>query len=229
MKRKCIEIDKIASVLKLPADDERRQHLEQCPRCASRLLLYERYLSGAVRPGADPEDADLRLAAVMKSAIDRNDDDDDAPERGGFFARVAEVLAYAGARPAWAAAAVIVVVVAAAALVWRPWSPQDTVLRDGKTPQEEVRQVLVDEVAVADEGAFLLSWRPFEGADGYAISVRTPELAEIARFGPVADTSFVLRRALLPLEAPSVLLWRVVALRAGDEIGRSRPASLKLP
>jgi len=225
MKQKCIDVEQIATVLKLPADDERRRHLEECPRCASRLLIYQRYLSGAAAPGSDPDEADAHLAAVVKAEINRSAHRKDAPKHGGWLARAADVLL---ACPAWAAAAVILVA-AVAVLWWRPWTPSDTVLRDGPSAQPTSRQVLVNAATASADGTVRLSWQPLEGADGYVVTVRTPDLHEVARFGPTADTSFLLDRSMLPPETPSVLLWRVFALSGGDEIGRSRPASLELP
>jgi hypothetical protein len=74
-----------------------------------------------------------------------------------------------------------------------------------------------------------LSWRVVNTAGKYIIRIRNADLDEIGLFGPIPDTSFVLGPSLLPPDTPSPVLWRVIALRNGDEIGRSRPASLKLP
>lgn len=224
MKQNCIDIDQIATVLKLPPDDPRRRHLDECPRCASRSLMYRRFLAGEPVPGADPASADAHLAAVMKAAIDRRSTEDAGRERGGFLARATR--AWFG-RAAWAGAAVAVVVTVAV-MWWKPWTTQETVFRGDKTPPG-VQQLLLEAPETVADGGVRLTWHAVDGADSYVVRFRTPELDEIALLGPTADTSLVIFRSTLPQGTPPVVLWRVVALQNGDQIRRSRPASLELP
>ncbi len=225
MKQKCIEISEIATVLRLPADDPRRRHLEECPRCASRLLLYQRFLSQEEIPGADPASADAHLARVMKSAIDSRKRPVDVPQGRGILERITQVLF---PRPAWAAATVVLVAIVAVAL-WRPWTMDETILRSGDTPRLETIPLSLAPPEMLKDGSIRFTWRPMENAESYVVHIRTPDLTEVAIFGAITDTSFVLHRSMLPPETPPVVLWRVVALQKGDEIGRSRPASLELP
>jgi hypothetical protein len=224
MKQNCIEIDQIANVLKLSPDDPRRRHLDECPRCASRSLMYRRFLAGEPVPGADPASADAHLAAVMKAAIDGRSQADDGRERGGFLARATR--AWLG-RAALAGAAVAVAVVVAVTW-WKPWTTPETVLRGDKTSLG-VQQLPLEASQMVADGGVRLTWRSVDGADSYIIRLRTPELDEIALLGPTTDTSLVIHRSTLPPETPSVILWRVIARQNGDEIRRSRPASLELP
>jgi hypothetical protein len=188
-------------------------------------LLYQRFLKAEEAPGADSAGADAHLAAVMESAIDHVGRSEGIRERRGFLERVVRGLF---ARPVWAAAAVVLV--AAVALVWwQPWERDEIVLRSDRTSLPGAPQLSLGPVVELEDGGMRLSWKPVEGAEYYVIRIRIPDLTEIARFGPVPDTSFVVHRSMLPPEAPPVVLWRVVALRDGDEIGRSRPASLELP
>lgn len=218
---RCIEPEEIATVLGLPPDDSRRRHLEECPRCASRLLLYQRFLSAAEAPGADSEGADLKLEAAMREAI-YGAAASAEPAPPSLARRRSRANAW---RPVWAAAAALIVI--AAALWWRPWSPDRTMLRSGEEGTG-VRAVRLLEPERLDHGAIRLSWRSLNGADGYVIRIRDLDLEEIARFGPLPDTTFVLQRSMLPPGTGSPVLWRVIALRSGDEIGRSGPASLEL-
>ena len=54
------------------------------------------------------------------------------------------------------------------------------------------------------------------------------DLGEIARLDPVTGTTAVVLKSQLPPNMPSTVLWRVVALHNGDEIGVSPPAPLDL-
>jgi hypothetical protein len=225
MKEKCIKVNEIATILALDPEDPRRRHLDECPRCASRLLLYQRFLTAGEASGADADAADAHLAEVMKSAIDRADISNEVPESNGLLERIVKGMF---TRPVWATAAVVLV--AAVALVWwQPWKEDGIVLRSDMASLPGAPHLSLGPVEALADGGMRLTWTPVEGAEGYVIKIRTSDLAEIARFGPVADTSFVIYRSMLPPEAPPVVLWRVVALRYGDEIGRSRPASLELP
>jgi hypothetical protein len=224
MKQNCIELDQIATVMKLGSDDPRRRHLEECPRCASRMLLYERFLASEELPGADTASADAHLAAVMKAAIERGSTPDVEPERGGFLARVTRALFVS---PAWAGAAVVVVL-ALAVVWWQPWETEEVVFRGDKSIPG-VEQLLLEAPVTLEDGGVRLTWHSVEAADSYLIRFRTPDLDEIALLGPIADTSLVIDRSELPPGSPPVILWRVVALLNGDEIHRSRPASLELP
>jgi hypothetical protein len=185
------------------------------------MLIYQRFLSGAEEAGANPEAAEEHLRDVMKEAIDRKARRADTRKRGGFLAWVSGV---AFPRPAWAAAAAIVLV--AAAVVWRqPWTTEQTVLRG----DDGLALLHVEPSQILKNGDVTLSWHPLADADGYLIHIRSAALEQIALFGPLADTTHVFDPDSLPSGTPQVLLWRVVALRAGDEIGRSQPASLQLP
>lgn len=216
---KCIEPDQIATVLALPPDDARRRHLEECPRCASRVLIYRRFLSDTGVPGADPEAADQHLAAVVADAVRRPP----RPETDGFLARLAGRFA---PRPLLAAAAVLVV--AATVLWWGPWRHDGTVLRSADGDFTGGQPVILSAPETLEDGGVRLSWHPLGEAGGYIIRFRNADLDEIGRFGPFPDTSWVLTPSVFPPDTPSPVLWRVIAVKNGDEIGRSEPASLHI-
>lgn len=214
MKHDCIETIQLATVMKLPADDPRRRHLQRCPRCASRLLIYQRCLSAVEDDVADPEAADEHLSAVMKAAIAGN------RERDVFNARVTRRVL---GRPVWVVAALFVL--AAAVYWWKPWTTDQTVLRGPGLPP----QVRLEGWELLPGQNVQLAWRGVAGADGYLVHLRSASLEPIAVFGPVSDTTYAFHPDSLPPGTPRVLLWRVIAVRSGDEIGRSQPASLELP
>ena len=69
MVQNCIDIEKIAEILELQADDPRRIHLEECPRCSSALLAYRAFLKAETVSGSDPDEAEARLEAFIQSKI----------------------------------------------------------------------------------------------------------------------------------------------------------------
>lgn len=64
-------------LLALPADDLRRRHLADCPRCRALALACAEFLDPAAGDDPQLEEADARLAARLREAIDR----DGAPAR----------------------------------------------------------------------------------------------------------------------------------------------------
>ncbi len=220
---KCIEPESIEKVLRLPPDSPRRRHLEECPRCSSMLLLYRNFMAGEEVSGSDPIDADARLEAFMRNAMNAGTDAGGVKDRSRL-ARLAYTLA---SGPALAAAASVLII--AAVLWWSPWSSQEPVLRGGGEGPPASRPVSLLAPQTLEDGAVMLSWRSLEGADEYLVRLRNSGLEEIASFGPSPDTVLVLRRSMLPEETKAEVFWRVIALTGGDETGRSAPASIDLP
>jgi hypothetical protein len=66
------------------------------------------------------------------------------------------------------------------------------------------------------------------GADSYQVRLYDKNLNEIERLEPTYETTLIIDRSMLPVETPTELIWRVVALKRGDEIGSSDPAPLEL-
>jgi hypothetical protein len=221
----CIDIGQFDDVLRLPDGDPRRRHLETCPKCSSQLALYRQFTAAEAIGGAKPEEADARLAEVMRKAIYEGSAAADDRSRSGFFARFFGAIV---TKPAWGAVAAALLLAVAVAW-WQPWTTEQPVLRGSDTsPAGLLRVQLVRPDTLAD-GSLRLAWNSLENAENYVVRIRNLELEEIATFGPVSDTTLVVRRSMLPKDAPSIVLWRVVAMHDGDEIGRSRPASLEFP
>ena len=230
MEHKCLELDEIAAAAKLLLTDPRRRQLEECPRCSSQLLLYQQFMSAEAPEEADLAGADAHLADFMSEAIDRraaspDTSSGDAPAWAGLKAWFGRLLAPS---PALAGAAALLVVVMALA-VWRPWTADQPVFRKDVSTPPGSRLLITESPEEQPDGSVRLAWQPVPGADSYQLLFRTPELAELAVFGPMTEISFILNRSQFPPDSPDLVLWQVSALRGGDEIARSRPASLKLP
>jgi hypothetical protein len=144
-----------------------------------------------------------------------------ARRSGGFL----DILFGPRLRPALALAAVVIV----AGAVWLSTANR----RGGEEPvmRGDVTAGELRATAVAVEpGTARLEWTPSAIADGYALVFLAPDLTEIARV-PVSEARFELKAAMLPggLTSGTSVLWRVVALHGGDEIARSRTATLVVP
>lgn len=226
MIKECIDIDRIPEVLELPADDPRRRHLSECPRCSSVLLSYQAFLEAEALPGSDTADAEARLRASVQSMIEESSGDPSMArsvrERPGFLA---EIVRGFFLRPAWVAAALVII--AAGIMLWRPWVQDRPALR-GTSPESELGRPLgLEAPQLLEDGNLRLAWQPLEGADSYHVCLYDRDLSELIRFGPVSETTLVLRRSMLPADAPATMLWRIIALDEGDEIAVSPPALLE--
>jgi len=62
----CIPDESLAALVAPAARDGMRVHLAHCPRCRARLASFLSFLEAEDVAGADPDDADARLAAVLR-------------------------------------------------------------------------------------------------------------------------------------------------------------------
>jgi hypothetical protein len=228
MNNDCIDVERIPEVLKLRADDPERRHVETCPRCSAILASYRAFMKAEIIAGSDPDDADTRLTAFLTSKIgapqDATEDVTGAEDlsRKGFLPRIIEGFFM---RPAWVAALLLIIV--AGVFLWRPWTSEQTVLRGSS--QVGVPQPLTLSAPQKLPGDRVrLEWTPMAGADSYQVRLYDKYLNGIARLEPTHETELIIDRSMLPIETPDELIWRVVALKRGDEIGSSDPASLVL-
>ena len=224
----CIDFERIPGVLDLPFDDPRRRHVETCPRCGAILASYRAFIREEFVAGYDPDDAHERLTAFVRSEIGTPREKtgsraaESAPGRGGLLSRIMGIFPR---RPAWAAA--LLVVVAALGIWWRPWTPDRIALRG--TQREGASQPLtLSAPQRLPEGSIRLEWTPMTGADTYQVRLYDKGLKEIARLDPTSETGLIIDRSALLAATPDQLIWRVFALRRGDNIGSSDPASLGL-
>ena len=235
MVQKCINIEKIPEILELPADDPRRIHLEECPRCSSALLIYRAFLKAEVVPGANPSDAETRLSTFIQSKIDSTSSvtaangnisgtpvTEETPGRKEFLISIARALFL---RPTWITAALVLI--AAGLLWWQPWIVDKPVLRGTSLAVETRNSLALATPQPQDDGSLRLAWQPFAGADSYQVYIYYQDLTELIRLAPVSEPTIDLRHSMLPSGAPENLLWSVIALDRGDKIAASPPALLK--
>lgn len=206
----CYPLDELERVAALPAGDPGLAHLAGCPRCRARLASYRSFAAGAAAAGADPDDAEGRLAQALHRAI---------AETPRARSRRFGPPAHGAWRPALALAAVLV----AAVGLWRfaatprPGAVEPPVLR-GETVAAPAPVPLAGR-ALAD-GRLVLSWRRQPGADAYRVALHGADLAEAARVEAGNDST-------VSVSPGAARFWRVIALRGGDEIGRSALAPLR--
>ena len=217
---KCVDAERIGSVLEYPADHPVRLHTEECPRCRSLARSYQAFLEAVPAAGAGVPAARPRLDA----AIRRGADTAFPAESRARFPMKSEGWWRAWMRPLPALATALVVV-AAAVLLWPRQEPTSTLRLSG---QEADAWNL--SVASADDGSVRLSWNAIAGADAYEVRIYGPELDELVRL-PATGTTLAIGRSTLPANLPAGedLTWVVTALRGGDVAQTSSPGSLRLP
>ncbi len=215
MEREHVEDHEIEQVLRLPADDPRRRHLETCPKCRSALALFLAFDDpGPVPAGAKPREARRRLAGIVERELGTA-----PPKRivlggrhwfssGWAFATAATLLVGAG-------------------IAWFALRPPAPVPGGNAWRGATTAAPALEEAAVAPDGRLVLRWRSVPGADAYEVRVYSGALREVWR-ATVSDTSASLAPAGLPGGPGSVAWWRVSALRAGRELARSRTGAIPL-
>ena len=199
-----------------PPDDPRRAHLRDCSRCRALLRAHDDFIGEAPAPaGARLAEAERALGAFLEREI-ANPRPAPAPARPSWL----DWLWAPAVRPAWAVA-VAVLVAGGALLLMRSGDPRPVVLR-GAPPVAPGSELEL--LAPGIEGdAVTLRWRAAHEADAYVVRLYSIGLEEIGRVGPTAQTSITVR---LSEKAPGArrgeqVLYRVVALTRGDEIGNS--------
>jgi hypothetical protein len=232
MSHRCIEPDQAASVLELSVDDPRRIKAEQCPRCASLLLQYRKFMAGEAGEGADMEGAEKHLADFTAGMIRQRAAAGKAGSSRGHGgesrARSGRIRWLLAPRPMLAAAAAVILIAAAAAYIVRQDDTGGPVLRNAGTGNESLTGLEVDEPQYGEDGSITLSWHAVDGADSYVVSISTADLETTATFGPLAGNTFTIGPDSLPKGAGNVM-WRVTALSGGDTVAKSAPAVLRLP
>lgn len=218
MKEGCIDVERIATVLELPAEDPRRRHVESCPHCRNLARSYTEFLRAEMGPAAQPDAARDRLAEVILDAAGETDVPETAPSRwwSSWRLRSASLVA--------ATAAITLLAV----ILWPDHSTVPPLLRDDRVPRAGALSLRPAE-AVTD-GNVRLTWTRAHGADRYEVRAYSSELDEIYRHPAVTDTSVVICLSDIPAPPGSPgLVWRVHAFRGSDVIAVSPPGSIPLP
>lgn len=243
--KECYPVEALADVDGWAADDPRRRHLADCPRCRARLAEYRSFVAAVAPSGADPDDADRRLTAFLVraaageaglSAAGRADGPTPGPAAGPAVSpevrlparRPRRPLRVPFWRPTLAAAAVVVGLLG----IWRAvdtgWQGGGERVLRGESPAPAAAPIL-QPVSALPDGRWQLAWSAVEGADGYTVVLHAADLTEVARLEAGTWTTLALARppaaSSPPGRAPS--LWRVVARRGGDTLASSALAALE--
>jgi hypothetical protein len=218
---KCVDVERIGSVLEYPADHPVRRHTDDCPRCRSLVQSYQAFLEAAPASGAGVSAARPRLDAAIRHGADAAfPAESRAPfpmKSGGWW------RAWMRPIPALATA---LVVVAAAVMLW----PRDEPTSRLRVSGQSTNAWNLSASAAGTGGSVLLAWNAVTGADAYEVRVYGPELEELLRLSSIG-TSLAVGRSEFPANIPpgADLTWVVTALRGGDVTQTSPPGSLHLP
>jgi len=231
--KECYPVEALADVDRWAADDPRRRHLADCPRCRARLAEYRSFVAAVAPSGADPDDADRRLTAfLVRAAADERmaaaAGPAASPEVQLPARRPRRPLRVPFWRPALAAAAVVVGLLG----IWRAvdtgWQGGGERVLRGESPAPAAAPIL-QPVSALPDGRWQLAWSAVEGADSYTVVLHAADLTEVSRLEAGTRTTLALARppaaSSPPGRAPS--LWRVVVRRGGDTLASSALAPLE--
>ena len=235
----CIAEEALGDVLALPPSDPRRRHVDECPRCRALAVSYREFLEPSTEEVASfgtAEDRQLtefreRLTGVATATASPPPATvRDTKARAAVPAAPPrswnEWLFGPALRPVWAIAAIVI---AFGVMKFAPKSPPGSVtaptLRGGAS-----HELATATPSYAAHGVTLV-WSANPEADHYQLRFFSTALAEIGRRDLARDTSVTLAAGDLPgaYAAGETILWRVVAMKGGDELESSAPGSLKKP
>ena len=221
MKTRCIDVDRIAEVLKLPADHSQRRHVDACPRCRSLADSYRSFI--AAKP--TKESGLDEVISVLDAHIDRDAARWNPAESHRLsLSRVRWWQGFLRPAPLAAAAAVAVL-----AVWWMARAPEESILRDQTPPSQAV--IVLHEAQVRSDGDIFLSWDPVPGADRYQVRIYRSDLHELYRSPDVIDAALLVSRSAFPADMPNALdlTWEVYARHGADIIAVSSPGSIRVP
>ena len=215
MEARCIDSERIAAVLELPADHPERVHAETCPRCRSLVASYLAFVDAEPADGSDLERVRGRLDAQIRA---------DAARWNPAPAPARSVSWHRFFRPAPLIATSLIVIAAGA--FWMSRQPEESSVRESTSQQQAFA---LSPAQVAADGSIHLSWSAMTGADQYQVRIFGPDFAEVYRSANVSETTLVVERSALPANLPPTLdlTWRVSALSQGDIIATSAPGSIR--
>jgi hypothetical protein len=208
----CLRDEDLGGIAESAPADPIRLHLSECARCRSRWRAYRAFAEPRAAPaGADPDDADARLARALEAEVLR------APVRSWW-----RRLWLPAIRPVWAVGLLIVAVVAVHEVRHAgPVVKGPTVLRESRGPTSVALQPA--EPVRLPGGGVALSWSPVAGADRYEVTLHGEDLRETMRLPAGVEASMTLPpETITALTAANpILFWRVTAYRGGDPIACS--------
>ena len=215
MNERCLNPEELAD---FPAEDPRRAHVDDCPRCQAVMKSFAAFMNPADVPeGADLADAHTRLSGALDREIGPGDSMDSNAQ---VIRPTTSFLSPFRVRTLAAAAAVVIVAVGLSLTRYGPETPpQDPVLRGAG----DVVVPFHCEITVLKNGGYLLNWPEVEEATSYRVVVYRADLEKLMDHDVGNATSLELK---LPKGGA---FCRVIALRDGDEVARSGPAYFDKP
>jgi len=218
-----LDADRLGELHDAAPDDPRRRHLLECARCRALMRAHDDFVGDLSAPaGARLVEAERALGAFLEREIGHW-----RPAPASARPAWIEWLWTPAARPAWAFACAAVIA-GGTLLVIQARGPSPVVLRGAPpvAPGSEL-ELLAPEF---EGDAVMLHWRPAQEADAYLVRFFSEGLEEIGRAGPTPEPSITVR---LSEAAPGAgrgeaVLYRVVALARGDEVGTSALGTLRV-
>ena len=216
MSPNCIDVDRIADVESAPEGHPLRQHVAECPRCQSLWLSYQSFMTADVSGATNIEAA----RAALAETIHRKADSVTTPRASRMATRRPW---YVWLRPGLIAAMASLLTILAIS-VWRGGGSDEPVLRGNDAVAWSLQSPQLS------GGSIVFEWKPMPDADAYDVQIFDDALNEVYTTGAVTTTSATVPREALPSVASGQsVTWRVCALRGGDIVSTSPPASLTLP
>ncbi|MBD3337139.1 MAG: hypothetical protein GF355_16630 [Candidatus Eisenbacteria bacterium] len=232
MKRECYSIEELSVLLDVAPEDSRLVHIHNCVRCRNLLESVRAFRSGIQdAPEAELEDAQGRMRAALARAMNDEAQQPSLPRAAPpLWTRMQRALSGGGWwKPALGAAAAVAVILTMTELTGRdPSTPSGTIRGDGAAATPELAPA---PPRFTPDGGVMLSWEPSPQADAYRVVFSDLGLAEIEAYEADPQASLSLQANDLQSLAPAgaQILWRVVALKDGVEVGASPTATLSLP
>jgi hypothetical protein len=227
-----IEIEDLGGLAELPPDDPRRRTLQAQPSVRARLRAYQEFMSPVDAPAEKLRDAEDRLAGVLEREIgvpiEAGAGRPQARERAARGG-IARWLFAPRMRPVFAAAAILIV--AGGTFLAISMGRRDERQLRGTTVPAPGAWNARPTVKTLSPGKVRLSWDPAPGAQTYTLVFLSGDLREVAQVTGQTRSDLLLSRDSLPLGLASgqSLLWRVVAYRGADEVGRSSAGPIEIP
>lgn len=229
MSTPCIRPEDFGIVDTLAADHPTRVHLADCTRCQARWKAYRLFLEDSESPPRSrPE---VKADAVLDGVIRKQFGLSEAEARTRPIRFLSSLRSLLSSR--WrirvliltppAAVAAIVILMLATSHRTEPPEPAFRGIESGASLRLESPQALPD-------GHIRLTWSAMAGADAYRIRVLDTGLSPVLETVVPAETTAVIAPSDLGAEAGpgSRFLWRVTALREGEEIGVSGIGTLRI-
>jgi hypothetical protein len=216
----CIDVERIADVETAPEGHPLRQHVAECPRCQSLWLSYQTFMKADVKDATHIDSARRALESTIRAqAVGAGARREAAPRTSRMGTRTTW--------PAWLRPAIVTaaaaVLTAVGVSIWRG-GPETTVLRGGSESLWSLQEPQVSSSAI------VFAWKAVPDADSYDVEIFDDALNQVLHSAAVTATTITVdRSALSSVPAGAALSWRVRALKAGDEVATSPPASLTLP